>query len=158
MPKWHQQLGNVLDGSVSFEPSTISKTILNLPFQVGYASLAKLLVPYASKDGATPQVLSRLMTFRHLHSVIREANGAYGGGLNYDGLGGTLNYYPTDPNAIKSASAFETSAQAARAISPKVNGTRRRCRKPSWPLFQSVDAPGNISSEGAVPSMASATT
>ncbi|GEQ66988.1 hypothetical protein JCM33374_g651 [Metschnikowia sp. JCM 33374] len=146
-----QQLGNVLDGvASSFEPSTISKTILNLPFQVGYASLAKLGAPYASKDGATLQVLSQLMTFRHLHSVIREANGAYGGGLNYDGLGGTLNYYSyRDPNAIKSASAFETSAQAAKGYLTEGKWDEKALQEAKLAIFQSVDAPSHISSEGA---------
>ncbi|KAM9889116.1 hypothetical protein OXX79_012378, partial [Metschnikowia pulcherrima] len=117
---------------------------------VGYASLAKMGAPYASKDGATLQVLSQLMTFKHLHSVIRESNGAYGGGLNYDGLGGTLNYYSyRDPNAIKSARAFEESSGAAKASFADGKWDEKALQEAKLAIFQSVDAPSHISSEGA---------
>ncbi|KAM9936667.1 hypothetical protein OXX80_003771 [Metschnikowia pulcherrima] len=136
--------------AAGFEPSTVSKTILNMPFPVGYASLAKMGAPYASKDGATLQVLSQLMTFKHLHSVIRESNGAYGGGLNYDGLGGTLNYYSyRDPNAIKSARAFEESSGAAKASFADGKWDEKALQEAKLAIFQSVDAPSHISSEGA---------
>lgn len=146
-----QSHDDVLSGLASgFSRSTVSKTILNMPFQVGYASLAKLGAPYDTKDGAVLQVLSQLMTFKHLHSVIREANGAYGGGLNYDGIGGTLNYYSyRDPNAIKSAAAFESSAATAIACLADGKWDSSAVQEAKLAIFQSVDAPGHISAEGS---------
>lgn len=133
-----------------FTPAEPNKTILNLPFQVGYASLAKLGSPYASKDGAALQVLSQIVTFKHLHSVIRESNGAYGGGLNYDGLGGTLNFYSyRDPNAIKSTQAFADSSAAAQKSFADGKWDHKDLQEAKLAIFQSVDAPSHISSQGS---------
>lgn len=138
------------DVASAFKPATLSKTIIDLPFQVGYASLAKLGAPYASKDGATLQVLSQLLTFKHLHSVIRESNGAYGGGLNYDGLGGTLNFYSyRDPNAIKSTEAFTQSFEAAQKYLAEKKWDSKALQEAKLAIFQSVDAPRHILSEGS---------
>lgn len=127
-----------------------SKNILNFPFSVGYASLAKLGAPYASKDGAALQVLSQIMTFRHLHSVIRESNGAYGGGLNYDGLGGTLNFYSyRDPNSLKSAAAFIDSSDFAAKNLENGKWDSKVLQEAKLAIFQSVDAPSHISSQGS---------
>lgn len=122
------------------------QTLINLPFQVGYASLAKVGAEYVSKDGASLQVLSQLLSFKHLHSVIRESNGAYGGGLNYDGLGGTLNFYSyRDPNALKSIEAFKDSFTygISNTWEPK------DLQEAKMRIFQSVDAPTNVASQGS---------
>ncbi|KAK7678409.1 hypothetical protein QCA50_018625 [Cerrena zonata] len=126
-----------------------SKTLINLPFPVGYASLAKLGAEYTSKDGASLQVLSQLLTFKHLHSVIREANGAYGGGLNFDGLGGTINYYSyRDPNPLKSIDSFKATPQIA---VDKITSAwdLKDLQEAKLAIFQSVDAPSHIASQGS---------
>lgn len=126
-----------------------SKTLINLPFPVGYASLAKLGAEYTSKDGASLQVLSQLLTFKHLHSVIREANGAYGGGLNFDGLGGTINYYSyRDPNPLKSIDSFKATPQIA---VDKITSSwdLKDLQEAKLAIFQSVDAPSHIASQGS---------
>lgn len=134
----------------SFTAPTPNKTILNLPFQVGYASLAKLGSSYTSRDGAALQVLSQILTYKHLHSVIREANGAYGGGLNYDGLGGTLNFYSyRDPNAIKSTQAFANAYSAAKKNLADGKWESKDLQEAKLAIFQSVDAPSHISSQGS---------
>ncbi|WPK25943.1 hypothetical protein PUMCH_003281 [Australozyma saopauloensis] len=141
---------NALDAAFAEFKSHGSKSILNFPFAVGYASLAKLGAPYASKDGAALQVLSQIMTFKHLHSVIRESNGAYGGGLNYDGLGGTLNFYSyRDPNSLKSVSAFLKSAEYA--LNNLLNGKwdSKVLQEAKLAIFQSVDAPSHVSTQGS---------
>lgn len=142
---------NALDSLLSsFSVSKPSKTILNLPFQVGYASLAKLGAGYTTKDGAALQVLSQILTFKHLHSVIRESNGAYGGGLNFDGLGGTLNYYSyRDPDALKSAQAFAETASIAHKKFAEGKWDSKDLQEAKLAIFQSVDAPSHISSQGA---------
>lgn len=133
----------------AFRAQKLDRTILNMPFQVGYASLAQRGAPYASKDGASLQVLSQLMTFRHLHSVIRESNGAYGGGLNYDGLSGTLNFYSyRDPNAVKSAQAFAESWRVGQEKLMAGKWDEKVLQEAKIAIFQSVDAPSHISSQG----------
>ncbi|KAF5212479.1 Peptidase M16C associated family protein [Clavispora lusitaniae] len=129
---------------------TLSRTILNLPFQVGYASLAHTGAAYSTKEGAALQVLSQIVTYKHLHSVIREANGAYGGGLNYDGLGGTLNFYSyRDPNAIKSSEAFALSYANAKKNLMDGKWDAKALQEAKLAIFQSVDAPSHISSQGS---------
>lgn len=142
---------NALESLISsFTPSKPVKTILNFPFQVGYSSLAKIGAGYTTKDGAALQVLSQIVSFKHLHSVIREANGAYGGGLNFDGLGGTLNFYSyRDPNALKSTQAFAESAGVVHAQLADGNWGSEVLQEAKLAIFQSVDAPSHISSQGA---------
>lgn len=136
--------------SLKFRSAELSKTVLDLPFQVGYSSLATLGAAYTTKDGAALQALSQILTFKHLHSVIRESNGAYGGGLNFDGLGGTLNYYSyRDPNAVKSIEAFNKAPEIARAHLNDRKWDERDLQEAKLAIFQSVDAPSHISSEGS---------
>ncbi|RLV95036.1 Mitochondrial presequence protease [Spathaspora sp. JA1] len=121
------------------------KTLVNLPYQVGYSSLAKLGASYDSKHGAALQVLSQLYSFKHLHSKIRESNGAYGGGLNYDGVSGVLNYYSyRDPNPTKSIETFVDSFDYGLAGWNEADLQQAKLR-----IFQSVDAPINLSSQGS---------
>lgn len=142
---------NALQDLVSkFKPGIQPNTVLNFPFQVGYSSYAKLGASYVSRDGAALQALSQILTFKHLHSVIRESNGAYGGGLSYDGLGGTLNFYSyRDPNAMKSIEAFgEALSVASRKLKEGVWDSKD-LQEAKLAIFQSVDAPSHISSEGS---------
>lgn len=122
------------------------KKLVNLPFQVGYSCLAKKGTSFSSKDGAALQILSQLYTFKNLHSKIREANGAYGGGLTYDGLGGTLDFYSyRDPNPVKSIQTFEESfPYGLDAKWSEKDLTEAKLR-----VFQSIDAPINVASQGA---------
>lgn len=131
-----------------------SSTLVSLPFQVGYSSLAKLGAPYNSKDGASLQVVSQLLTFKHLHSVIREANGAYGGGLTADGLGGIMNYYSyRDPNCVTSVKNFRESGELALSKLTDFGApgawTMEDLQEAKLSIFQSVDAPSNIASQGS---------
>ncbi|KAK6894446.1 Presequence protease, mitochondrial [Candida tropicalis] len=120
--------------------------LVNLPFQVGYSSLGKLGASYSSKEGAALQILSQLYTFKNLHSKIRESNGAYGGGLTYDGLGGTLNFYSyRDPNPIKSIQTFKDTFD----YGLNANWNEKDLQEAKLRIFQSVDAPINIASQGA---------
>ncbi|CCG25762.1 Cym1 protein [Candida orthopsilosis Co 90-125] len=122
------------------------KQLVNLPFQVGYSCLAKKGTSFSSKEGAALQILSQLYTFKNLHSKIREANGAYGGGLTYDGLGGTLDFYSyRDPNPIKSIRTFEESF----AYGLDAQWTEKDLTEAKLRVFQSIDAPINIASQGA---------
>lgn len=138
---------------IGVRPNNIS-TLVNMPFQVGYASVAKLGAEYTSREGAALQVLSQLLTFKHLHSVIRESNGAYGGGLTADGLSGILNYYSyRDPNCLKSVTNFRESGNIAVQKLTDFGApgawTVDDLQEAKLAIFQSVDAPSNISSQGS---------
>ena len=114
--------------------------------------MAKLGTSYVQKDGASLQVLSQLLTFKHLHSVIRESNGAYGGGLNYDGLGGTLNYYSyRDPNPLKSVESFQKTVQVAldQTSGSDASWNDNDLQEAKLAIFQSIDAPSHISQQGS---------
>lgn len=144
---YEDELTNFID-SFNKSPISQSRTLFDLPFQIGYASLGKLGSSYASKDGAALQVLSHLLTTSYLHSAIRESNGAYGGGLNYDGLGGTLNYYSyRDPNALKSVESFKKSYNVALEKIEK-NWDTKDLQEAKLSIFQSIDAPSNINQQG----------
>lgn len=129
-------------------------TLIDLPFQVGYASLAKLGAAYTTKDGAALRVLSQLLTSKHLHSVIREANGAYGGGLLFDGLGGCLNFYSyRDPNPLTSVQSFKDSTSVAlgKMMNSETNGwSPKDLQEAKLTIFQGVDAPSHISLQGSL--------
>lgn len=142
---------NALQGLITdFKPALQQKTVLDLPFQVGYGSLANLGAAYTSKDGAALQALAQILTFKHLHSVIRESNGAYGGGLSYDGLGGTLNFYSyRDPNAVKSIESFTKAPGIAQKNLVDGKWGDKDLQEAKLAIFQSVDAPSHISSEGS---------
>lgn len=123
--------------------------LINLPFQVGYSSLGKLGSAYTTKDGASLQVLSQLLSFKHLHSVIREANGAYGGGLSFDGLGGTLNFYSyRDPNPGASIESFRKSGLVA-VEKLSQSWDIKDLQEAKLAIFQSVDAPSPITYQGS---------
>ncbi|MCJ1303387.1 Mitochondrial presequence protease, partial [Hypocenomyce scalaris] len=69
--------------SSQYQPTSFSrntKTFFPLPYQVYYSALAFPTVPYTHPSGAPLQILSQLLTHKHLHHEIREKGGAYGGG------------------------------------------------------------------------------
>lgn len=142
-------VNHLKDYAQSFEALKNTKTIWNFPFQVGYSSLATTGAAYASESGAALQALSQITTSKHLHSVIREANGAYGGGLSYDGLGGILDFYSyRDPNALKSALAFEKTASVVEQKLREKIWDQSALHEAKMSIFQSVDAPHHVASEG----------
>ncbi|CAN3360032.1 presequence protease, mitochondrial [Diutina catenulata] len=126
--------------------SSPQNTWVDLPYPVGYAALSLPGAAYTSFDGAALQVLAQILSFKYLHSVIRESNGAYGGGMSFDGLSGVVSYYSyRDPNPIKSIASFKQSAIWGRDYS----FSDRDLQEAKLRLFQSVDAPTNIASQGS---------
>lgn len=154
----YEELPNQLvQSNASFQnklPQSENQALFNMPFQVGYASLAKKGAAYVSKDGAALQVLAQLLTFKHLHSVIRESNGAYGGGLVYDGLSGCLNFYSfRDPNPLASIDSFKKSFQISlNKLLDYNNGgwTSQDLQEALLAIFQSLDAPMNVALQGSM--------
>lgn len=122
-----------------------AKTFFPLPYQVYYSALALRTVPYTNQAGAPLQILSQLLTHKHLHHEIREKGGAYGGGAYSRGLSGNFGMYSyRDPNPQNT---FKVLGNAGRwAFEKKFSSQDIEEAKLS--VFQSVDAPESISEEG----------
>ncbi|XP_028164942.1 presequence protease, mitochondrial [Ostrinia furnacalis] len=78
---------------------------MNIP--VNFCAKVIPTVPYTDPDYAKLRVLSRFLTSKYLHPIVREQNGAYGGGamLTMDGV---FNYYSyRDPNSRVTLDVFD---------------------------------------------------
>lgn len=82
---------------------------MNIP--VNFCSKVIPTVPYTDPDYAKLCVLSRFLTSKYLHPIVREQNGAYGGGAAMT-LDGNFNFYSyRDPNSRVTLNAFDGSAE-----------------------------------------------
>lgn len=78
---------------------------MNIP--VNFCSKVIPTVPYTDPDYAKLRVLSRFLTSKYLHPIVREQNGAYGGGAMLT-LDGVFNYYSyRDPNSRVTLDVFD---------------------------------------------------
>ncbi|XP_060808633.1 presequence protease, mitochondrial [Amyelois transitella] len=69
---------------------------MNIP--VNFCAKVVPTVSYTDPDFAKLRVLSRLLTSKYLHPIVREQNGAYGGGASLS-IDGNFNFYSyRDPN------------------------------------------------------------
>jgi len=128
-----------------FPLNSSTKSFIKLPFQVSYASSVLKGVPYTHEDGAKLQVLANLLTFKYLHREIREKGGAYGGGASYSGLDGIFSYYSyRDPKSLQSLETF----QRAGKFALENEWTERDLEEAKLTIFQSIDAPTSVKSEG----------
>jgi Zn-dependent M16 (insulinase) family peptidase len=121
------------------------KTFYPLPYQVYYGALALPTVSYTSPDGAPLQILSQMLTHKHLHHEIREKGGAYGGGAYSRPLDGVFGFYSyRDPNPVNT---MEIMKNAGRwAVDKKWSDVDLEEAKIS--VFQGVDAPRSVNEEG----------
>ena len=122
-----------------------TKTFFPLPYQVYYGSLALPTVSYTSPAGAPLQILSQLLTHKHLHHEIREKGGAYGGGAYSRGLDGIFGFYSyRDPNPQNTMAIMRHASQWA----VEKQWSDRDLEEAKLSVFQSVDAPQAVSEEG----------
>ncbi|TGO35796.1 hypothetical protein BHYA_0146g00050 [Botrytis hyacinthi] len=122
-----------------------TKTFFPLPYQVYYGGLALPTVSYTSPAGAPLQILSQLLTHKHLHHEIREKGGAYGGGAYSRGLDGIFGFYSyRDPNPLNTMSIMRNAGKWA----AQKEWTERDLEEAKLSVFQSVDAPQSVSQEG----------
>ncbi|XP_072937359.1 presequence protease, mitochondrial [Epargyreus clarus] len=78
---------------------------MNIP--VNFCAKVIPTVPYSDPDYPKLRVLTRFLTSKYLHPIVREQNGAYGGGamLTMDGL---FNFYSyRDPNSRVTMDVFD---------------------------------------------------
>ncbi|KAH8596940.1 presequence protease-like protein [Bisporella sp. PMI_857] len=122
-----------------------TKTFFPLPYQVYYGSLALPTTSYTSPLSAPLQILSQLLTHKHLHHEIREKGGAYGGGAYSRGLDGVFGFYSyRDPNPLNTIKIMEEAGKWA----AEKEWTDRDLEEAKLSVFQSVDAPKSVSAEG----------
>jgi Zn-dependent M16 (insulinase) family peptidase len=122
-----------------------SKTFSPLPYQVYYTALSFQTVPYMHEDGPPLQILSQLLTHRHLHHEVREKGGAYGAGAYSRGLGGVFGFYSyRDPNPQNTMKILDDVAKWA----AEREWTNRDIEEAKLSVFQSIDAPESVSAEG----------
>ena len=122
-----------------------SKTFFPLPYQVYYGGLAVPTVSYTSPSGAPLQILSQLLTHKHLHHEIREKGGAYGGGAYSRALDGMFGFYSyRDPNPQNTMTIMQNAGKWA----AEKEWTEQDLEEAKLSVFQSVDAPQSVSEEG----------
>lgn len=126
-------------------PTPPPKSFFPMPYQVSYAATCLKTVPYTHPDGAPLQILSQLLTHKHLHHEIREKGGAYGGGAFHRALAGIFGFYsyrdPNIPNTLKIMT--ESGRWAAERA-----WTEGELEEAKLSVFQSVDAPQSVAEEG----------
>lgn len=121
------------------------KSFYPLPYQVYYGALALPTVSYTSPQGASLQMLSQLLTHKHLHHEIREKGGAYGGGAYSRALDGVFGFYSyRDPNPLNT---IKIMANAGRWAVDK-QWSDRDLEDAKISVFQGVDAPRSVNEEG----------
>ncbi|KAI0471811.1 Metalloenzyme, LuxS/M16 peptidase-like protein [Xylariaceae sp. FL0804] len=121
------------------------KAFFPLPYQVYYGSLALPTASYTSAEGAPLQILAQLLTHKHLHHEIREKGGAYGGGAYMKGLEGLFGFYSyRDPNPQNTLSIMKNAGRFA----VDRQWTDQDIEEAKISVFQGVDAPKSVNSEG----------
>lgn len=137
----------IAPGGESRGPATAynSKTFFPLPYQVYYSALALPTVPYTHVASAPLQILSQLLTHKHLHHEVREKGGAYGGGAYSRGLGGLFGFYSyRDPNPLNTLKIIQDAGRWAR----DKQWTEQDLEEAKLSVFQAVDAPESVNEEG----------
>lgn len=121
------------------------KIFFNMPFQVSYSALCLPTVPYIDPSGAGYNILTALLTHKHLHHEIREKGGAYGAFAYNRAVNGvfTLSSY-RDPNPENSLRVMQEAGKWALDRS----WTDQELEEAKLTIFQGLDAPQSVSSEG----------
>ena len=124
--------------------TSISKTFFSAPYQVHYSALALPTVPYTHRDSAPLQVLSQLLTHKHLHHEIREKGGAYGGGAYASGIQGVFGFYSyRDPNPKNTIFIMKNAGRWAQVK----EWSDQDLEEAKISVFKEIDAPESMSEE-----------
>ena len=137
---------NIPRGTSENSNGTLTKsTFFPFPYQVYYSAMALPTVSYVHPSGAPLQILSELLTHKHLHHEIREKGGAYGGGAYSRGLSGLFGYYSyRDPNPQNTIKIMLDAGRWARDR----EWSEQDLEEAKLSVFQNVDAPESVSEEG----------
>lgn len=122
-----------------------TKTFFPAPFQVYYSAVAIPTVPYVHSDSAPLQILSQLLTHKHLHHEVREKGGAYGGGAYLRSTGGVFGFYSyRDPNPKNTLKIMQDAGRWAQ----RETFSDQDLEEAKISVFQRIDAPESVSEEG----------
>ena len=140
---------NAVQHTVRSTPATVLpvRSLVALPYAVNFCALAIKGVHYTHPHSAVLQVLAKLMTNGYLHKELREKGGAYGGGATYSSTTGLFEFYTyRDPQTLKS---LDTMAKAISWASVH-DWTARDIEEAKLSIFQGIDAPTSVGSQGLV--------
>lgn len=119
-------------------PLASQMTQMKLPLQISHVGAALNGPGYTSYDSAALQVLASLLTHKHLHPLIREQGGAYGGGAVYNAVDGLFYYYSyRDPSPSRTVDVITKAGEWAADHS----WTKGDVEEGLLTLFQSIDSP-----------------
>jgi Zn-dependent M16 (insulinase) family peptidase len=127
--------------------SSLSRqTFFNLPFQVSYTGTCLQTAPFVSPDKAALTILGQLLTHSYLHPEVREKGGAYGASASASPVSGlfTMSSY-RDPNPRNSLKTFRNAGRFAR----DKEWSPREMEEGKLSVFQQIDAPTSVSSDGS---------
>ncbi|KAL8826224.1 MAG: hypothetical protein Q9191_003935 [Dirinaria sp. TL-2023a] len=133
------------DPAQSVRSRVTPRTFFPLPYQVSYSALSLRTVPYVHAHGPPIQLLSQLLTHKHLHHEIREKGGAYGGGAYAGGLNGLFGMYSyRDPNPQNTMKIIQDAGRWAF----QKDFSEQDLEEAKLSVFQAIDAPESVSEEG----------
>jgi Zn-dependent M16 (insulinase) family peptidase len=127
--------------------SSLSRqTFFNLPFQVSYTGTCLQTAPFVSPDSAALTILGQLLTHNYLHPEVREKGGAYGASASASPVSGlfSMSSY-RDPNPRNSLKIFYNAGKYARDKA----WSARELEEGKLSVFQQIDAPMSVSSDGS---------
>jgi presequence protease len=131
---------------ISPPTSHSKKTFFDLPYQVSYTGTCLQTVPYASPSKAALTVLGQLLTHNYLHPNIREKGGAYGASASASPISGlfSMSSY-RDPNPRNTVQVIQDAGRFAR----DKDWSARVLEEGKLGVFQQIDAPTSVQSDGA---------
>lgn len=143
--RWRAAVESETFSHTALQQPTDSNIWIPTPFATNYTANCISTVPYDHPDSAALQLLGSLLTNHYLHKVIREKNGAYGGGASYSPLDGIFSFYSyRDPNPLLSLESFN----AASLWAGENMFTNEQITEAKLSVFRSIDAPVSVSAEG----------
>ncbi len=122
------------------------KTFFNLPYQVSYSGTCLQTVPYASPSKAALTVLGQLLTHNYMHPNVREKGGAYGASASASPISGLFSMTSyRDPNPRNTMQVIQNAGKFAR----EKDWTARELEEGKLGVFQQIDAPTSVQSDGS---------
>ncbi|ODQ49425.1 hypothetical protein PICMEDRAFT_14885 [Pichia membranifaciens NRRL Y-2026] len=127
----------------------LKNQFIKIPSHVSFSSTALCAPSYSSKESASLQILSQLLTFRYLHGEIREKGGAYGAGASLDSLNGLFSFYSyRDPKPLNTMNIFDQAVSATSSNIRKNQITEEDLEQAKLTIFQRIEAPKSVRDDG----------
>jgi presequence protease len=122
------------------------RTFFDLPYQVSYTGTCLQTAPYTSPWKAALILLGQLLTHNYMHPNVREKGGAYGASATASPISGLFSFSSyRDPNPRNT---FQIVQNAGRFARDK-EWTPRELEEGKLGIFQQIDAPTSVQSDGS---------